>query len=280
MSLLVRLLATAADSANQAGHPVLLRDFESRWTALETIGSIAAFAEPAFASPDLAGLPGVDSAQAAVLAVVAEAVQYEPAYRWLEQVLHSDGVSVEDTVHRFRDLVWPKPYACAVARFHHNVDDYRWADTESFPVPHNPYKLPEAELANFRRAAAASSSLGERVLALVGSDRFLLKRKDQRVKQWRSDLRSAGLPGWTYLDTEWAVVLDAAKGILNSTRPWSRAGARVAVEQLEQELRGPVWSLFEDPISWAPDQQSVSNGQHRGLAMFMQRVPAILVAVP
>jgi len=90
MLLLVRLLATAADSANQVGHPVLLWDFESRWTALETIGSIAVFAGPSFASPDVADLPGVDSAQAAVLAVVAEAVQYEPAYRWLEQVLNSD----------------------------------------------------------------------------------------------------------------------------------------------------------------------------------------------
>jgi hypothetical protein len=118
------------------------------------------------------------------------------------------------------------------------------------------------------------------VLAFVGSDRFLLKRKDQRVKQWQSDLRDKGLPGWTYPNTEWAVVLDAAKGILNNTRPWSRAGARTAVEQLEPELRGPVWPLFEDPVSSAPDEQSVTNGQHRGLAKYMQRVPAILVAVP
>lgn len=85
-----------------------------------------------------------------------------------------------DTVHRFQDLAWPEPYACAVARFHHNVDDNRWVDTESFPVPHNPCKLPEAELANFRRAAAATSSLVGRVL---GAERTVTPRTQRPARQ-------------------------------------------------------------------------------------------------
>jgi hypothetical protein len=243
---------------------------------LQTLGSIASEAEAAYLSLPLPGQGRPSGAQGAVLAVVEQGVDYPPSYEWLQRTLTSHGLSVEETVNGFRDLVWPSPYARGVAHFHPDISDYRWVDAEDLPLPHNPFKLPRAHRDGFDRATRLTPM--DRIQRRLGGARAVARRAEARLGAWRVRLSAESLAGWSFLAVDWAAALDCAETTLDAVRPWSRAGAYASVQNLPEEIRGPVWSLLEAPISWAPGEPEVTNGQHRILAMHAQGVRRMLVA--
>lgn len=276
-ALLVSLLAAAANAPNRVGLlPPGERERRAMLADLQTLGSIASEAEAAYLSLPLPGQGRPSGAQGAVLAVVEQGVDYPPSYEWLQRTLTSHGLSVEETVNGFRDLVWPSPYARGVAHFHPDISDYRWVDAEDLPLPHNPFKLPRAHRDGFDRATRLTPM--DRIQRRLGGARAVARRAEARLGAWRVRLSAESLAGWSFLAVDWAAALDCAETTLDAVRPWSRAGAYASVQNLPEEIRGPVWSLLEAPISWAPGEPEVTNGQHRILAMHAQGVRRMLVA--
>lgn len=276
-TLLVSLLATAANAPNRVGlAPSSERAQRAILTDLQTLGSIASEAEAAYSSLPLPGQGRPSGARGAVLSVVEQGLDYLPSYEWLQRTFADRGLSVEETVNGFRDLMWPSPYARGVAHFHHEISDYRWVALDDLPLPHNPFKLPQEHHARFSQVTRLT--LGDRVQRRLGGVHAVERRVETRLTAWRNDLSAENLAGWSFLDVDWDQTLHHAGAVLDGVRPWSRTNAHDAVQQLPQSLRGPVWSLLETPITWADGERSVANGQHRILAMHVQGVRRVLVA--
>jgi hypothetical protein len=277
--LLVRLLATAADTPRALPEPETLEQFRVMWRDLQTIASIVNVAEAAIDQPGLTEFSSFPPHKAVVLDLVERAAETEPGYRWLSRALHAEGVGVADVVSQFRSLVHPKPYASSMSRFHHDRAEYRWVLLDTVPLPHNPYKLPAAEKDRFDRAFSTDSA-GDRWRTLLGLDRRVAARREARVRRWWDELTAERLRGWPYVDVRWEEILHEVHRIHSETAPWSEMQVESEIQQLPEGLQRHVRSLLFSPITWDPASSRVSDGQHRCLAMKAQGVRSVLVAGP
>lgn len=169
-------------------------------------------------------------------------------------------------------------YSRLVGYFHTEISEYSWAPIAEAPLPHYPYKMPAAFKASFEAAMEAPTRVG-RVLEALADDDTRKARRRKRLLAWREGLTADRLAGWDYLDMDWGNALAIAAEVLATVRPWTSGNVYRATDDLDIELRRASRSLLIDPIWWRPQDDEVSDGQHRLLAMRVQGVDRFLYAL-
>lgn len=185
-------------------------------------------------------------------------------------------------VAEFLDAVRALPasrYSPRVARFHRDPSAYRWVSVADTPLPHNPFRLPNLARDEFLTAVARS----ERAIPVRMKLRSPSDSKRRAIMHWIDRLTPDRLAGWRYLDVDWTSVMGATRYVLGACRhDWTASQVELGIADLEEPLRHAVHATFFDPITIGRQESgrdgSVSNGQHRLLAMRVQGVEKVLVA--